>query len=255
MLIIVGIVTAIITFVLVAFLAITATSTKSDGPVVATQSVIAATKDIPAHTVLAAADLTLRTVPVDPAFSKALTKPEDAVGRITAVAVVAQQPILSSFLLSTQAGGSFNLTDPAAGTDPTASWRAVSISVPDERAVGGQVNANQFVDIWLTVQANPPADPTVTNPGGSGQNYADKTTGLVYQNVLVLARNGDLYVLKVDVATATEINHLNAAGNALFSFALRSEADTKPVTDTKMSDATTNEIIKKYNLPIPKQYP
>ncbi len=60
--------------------------------------------------------------------------------------------------------------------------------------------------------------------------------------------------MKVPIATAEEISHLQATGQTQFSLALRPPDDTRPVDASKLGE-TTNLIIKRYGLPIPEVYP
>jgi hypothetical protein len=53
---------------------------------------------------------------------------------------------------------------------------------------------------------------------------------------------------------AEEISHLQAAGTATFSLALRPPEDTRKV-DVGPLGETTNRIIDEYDLPIPETYP
>jgi Flp pilus assembly protein CpaB len=208
------------------------------------------------------------------------------VGRVSAVGIYLQQPITPNLLASSTAGGQFSILEPNETVGPDSpTWRAVAINVPDDRAVGGQIQANQRVDVFVTVQVNvatggaalataapPGATPRPTpsgspssEPSGSpsstpapdgsaGPFYTDKSTKITYQNVPVLARNGSLYIIRVDARTAEEINHLAAAGNSAFSLALRPEADSRAIEVGDYGE-TTNRIIEKYGLPIPEAYP
>jgi hypothetical protein len=105
------------------------------------------------------------------------------------------------------------------------------------------------VDVFVTVSALVPE-----NVALAGKYYTDKTTKVTYQNVLVLAKTGSFYVLKVAAAVGEEINHLQASGAAGFSFALRPPTDTRAVDASKFGETTTM-IIQRYGLPIPQTIP
>lgn len=239
--------------------------------VVPTRSVLVAARTIPARTILQASDLTLRAVPVDPTFVTALTDPNLVIGRITSVEIPFQQPIMPNLLAATVSGAAFSILGPQETVGPDSpALRAVAIQVPDNLAVGGVVLVGAHVDVFVTVQINvtapgasgsPGPVPTPTpvpspgaNPSPNGDFYTDRSTKIVYQDIPVLAKNGTLYILRVDERTAEEISHLSAAGNAVFSLALRPDQDTRQV-DTKDLGETTNLIIEKYGLPIPRIYP
>lgn len=232
--------------------------------VVATRDVVVAARDIPARTVIQSSDLTIRAVPDDPSLAVAVTSPEDAIGRITGVAILFQQPISPNLLASAVAGGQFSILGPEETISPDSpAWRAVAVNVPDDRAVAGQIQIGQHVDLFMTAQINvtvplaaagaAPA-PSPQPSASTAPYYTDKSTKITYQDLTILARNGTLYILRVDIAQAEEISHLQAAGNAQFSLVLRPDGDDR-VVDTEQLGETTNRIIEKYGLPIPEIYP
>ncbi|HEV8516587.1 MAG TPA: Flp pilus assembly protein CpaB [Candidatus Limnocylindrales bacterium] len=222
------------------------------------RQVIVAARDIPARTILGTSDLTVREMADDPSLVNAVSDPTSVVGRVTAVSLSLQQPVLSNLLLSTTAGANFSILSPDETISPDSpNWRAVSVNVPDDRAVGGQLQADQRVDVIVTVQV------TVEHPqpvsgriigDDNAEFYTDKSTKVTYQDIAVLAKNGTFYVLKVDEVVAEEISHLQAAGNASFSLVLRPEGDRRTI-DTAEYGATTNRIIEDYGLPIPEIFP
>jgi Flp pilus assembly protein CpaB len=231
---------------------------QAQAPQVPTRQVIVAARDIPARTVLATADLTMREMPDDPGLVGAVSDPNQIVGRVSAVPLSLQQPVLQTLLLSQTGGAGFSILSPEETLAPDAPfWRAISVNVPDDRAVGGQIQAEQRVDVFVTVQVNvehPAAvDGRVTGDDNEGF-YTDKSTKVTFQDITVLAKNGSFYVLKVNEATAEEISHLQASGTAMFSLALRPEGDRRAV-DVAEYGTTTNEMIETYGLPVPEVYP
>jgi Flp pilus assembly protein CpaB len=235
------------------------------GATTTTRSVLVAARDIPARTVIASSDLTLRSVPVDPSLASAMTDPGLVIGRISGIEIAFEEPITPNLLGSASAGGQFSILGPSETISPNSpAWRAVSISVPDDRAVAGQVVVGAHVDVFVTVQVNvtgaaaslaPSASASPSASGSPlGAYYTDKSTKLVYQDVLVLAKSGSLYVLRVDEQTAEEISQLQAAGNASFSLALRPDQDTRQLNTTTYGE-TTNKIVQRYGFPIPQVYP
>ncbi len=239
----------------------------------ATKQVIVAARDIPARTSLQTSDLTVRALPDDPSLTQAATDPNQVVGRVSGVSLLTNQPVLSNMLVSAAAGGKFSILGPEEKLSPDMpNWRAVSVSIPDDRAVGGQIQPNQHVDLLVTVQVNVvgtnanqgqagqatgAASGRNTAGGPAGRNspyYTDKSTKITYQDVVVLAKNGSFYILKVNERLAEEISHLQAAGNASFSMALRPEGDHRKV-DTSNLGQTTNRIIEEYGIRIPEVYP
>ena len=67
--------------------------------------------------------------------------------------------------------------------------------------------AGDTVDVFVTVRWSP------DDVAKAGKYYTDKSTKVVYQNVIVvLSKTGTFYVLKVPAAIGEEINHLQASG-------------------------------------------
>jgi Flp pilus assembly protein CpaB len=260
---------------------------------VATRQVVVAARDLPVRTVIEASDVTVRSVPEDPSVASAYTTPEEVVGRITGAPILFQQPFTPNLLTSTTAGSGFSILGPEETVAPDSPiWRAVAVYVPDERAVAGQIQVGQRVDLLLTAGIN--VVPEAADAGGSSGGspgaagngtgsagsaspsgapgsgsestgtgaatpseapyYSDRSTKISYQNIVILAKTGQLYIIKVDLNQAEEINHLAAAGSATFSMVLRPEGDDRTVDTTDYGE-TTNQIIEKYELPIPQVYP
>jgi len=215
-------------------------------------AVVVAARPIPARKPVEAEDLTVREIPLDDTNTDAIAvrKPEDVIGRILAVTVFQGQMITQNMLASTATGGQFSILEPNETVGPTSeAWRAVSMTVPDDRAVGGLLTAGMTVDIFLSVQVNVPQDLTT-----AGIYYTDKATKISYQNMVILAKSGTFYVMKATLAQAEEISHLQASGNASFSMVMRPEADVRFADASKLGE-TTNSIIQRYGLPIPQNYP
>jgi Flp pilus assembly protein CpaB len=238
---------------------------------VLTRQVVVAARDLPLRTVISVADVAVRSVPDDPSLTTAYTTPDEVVGRITGAPILFQQPVTPNLLASTTAGGGFSILGPEETISPDAPvWRAVAVYVPDERAVAGQIEVGQRVDLLVTTQINVVPAPEGAAPGSNGSDggstgvgaatpseapeYSDKSTKITYQYIPILAKQDQLYIIKVDLNQAEEINHLAASGNAVFSMVLRPEGDDRTV-DTDKYGETTNQIIEKYGLPIPQIYP
>ena len=217
----------------------------------ATVGIVVATRQIPPRKPIEAADIQVRQVPLDATNAQGVfTDPTKVIGLVPGVAILAGQPIYANFLASQAQGGQFAILQPGESIAPDSeAWRAVSVTVPDDRAVGGLVHAGDTVDVFVTASVVLPDDVVK-----AGRYYIDKTTKITYQDVLVLAKAGTFYVLKVSAAVGEEINHLQASGAAAFSFALRPPDDTRLVDASKFG-ATTTMIILRYGLPIPQTIP
>ncbi|MGZ6269475.1 MAG: SAF domain-containing protein, partial [Candidatus Limnocylindrales bacterium] len=209
-----------------------------------------AARPIAARKAIEVADLATVQVIADQTNASAFTTPGQAVGRVPAINILQGQVLSPNLLASTAAGGQFSILGPGETLSPSApAWRAVSLTVPDDRAVAGQIQVGQTVDVVVTVTVN--VGPKTQT---QGDFYTDKSTKVTYQNIQILAKAGTLYIIKVDEATAEEITHLQAAGTAAFSMVMRPDGDTRTVDTTKLGE-TTNKIIQRYAYPLPEQYP
>jgi Flp pilus assembly protein CpaB len=217
-----------------------------------TVSVVVAARPIPARKPVEADDLAVRQVPLDPTNSDAIIikQPDQVIGRVLAVSVLQDQMITLNMLASTATGGQFSILEPGETIAPDSeAWRAVSLTVPDDRAVGGLLQPGMTVDVFTSATVNVPQDLLA-----AGKFYTDKSTKVTYQNMIILARAGTFYVVKATLAIAEEISHLQASGNATFSMAMRPEADIRLVDASTLGE-TTNLLISKYGLPVPENFP
>ena len=217
-----------------------------------TVDVVVAARPIPARKPVEADDLTVRQVPLDPTNSDAIIvkQPDQVIGRVLAVSVLQDQMITMNMLASTATGGQFSILEPGETVAPDSeAWRAVSLTVPDDRAVGGLLQPGMTVDVFTSATVNVPQDLLI-----AGRFYTDKSTKITYQNMVILARAGTFYVVKATLGIAEEISHLQASGNATFSLAMRPEADVRLVDASALGE-TTNMLISKYGLPVPENFP
>jgi Flp pilus assembly protein CpaB len=215
-------------------------------------SVVVAVRPIAARKPVEADDVALREIPLDPTNSAAIaiTKLDEVLGRVLAVSVLQDQMLTTNMLASAASGGQFSILEPGETVAPDSeAWRAVSITVADDKAVGGMVQAGMTVDIIATATVNVPQDLLE-----SGKYYTDKSTKIMYQNMIILAKGAGFYILKATMPVAEEIAHMQAAGNMTFSMVLRPEQDIRQVDATTLGE-TTNRIIAKYGLPVPEVYP
>ena len=217
-----------------------------------TVDVVVATRAIPARKPVEAEDVEVRKIPLDATNSAAIIvkTPDEVIGHILAVSVFQGQMITVNMLASTATGGQFSILEPGETIGPDSeTWRAVSMTVPDDRAVGGLLTPGMTVDVFVSATVNVPQDLLL-----EGRYYTDKSTKITYQNMLVLAKAGTFYVMKATLPAAEEISHLQASGSAAFSFALRPEVDVRLVDASKLGE-TTNILISKYGLPVPENFP
>ena len=213
--------------------------------------IVVAVRAIPARQAIVAEDVAIRDVPLDPTNENGVvTDPAQVIGRIPAVTILQDQLVTQNMLASSQAGDEFSILGPDETVGPDSeAWRAVSITVPDDLAVGGILKSGETVDVFVTAVVNVPADIAL-----QGKYTTDRSTKIVYQNVLILARKDQFYIVKAPIGMAEELAHLQAVGTATMSMVLRPDTDARPVDATTLGE-TTNRIIQKYGLPIPQNYP
>ena len=213
--------------------------------------VVVAAQAIPARSPIAPGAVILRKVPLDEATQVGIvTDPTKIVGQVLAVPVAIGQPIYFNMIASASGQSGFSILGPDETVAPDSpAWRAISITIPDDRAVAGLLVTGQTIDIFMTATMTVPvtAEPL-------GVFYSDMVTKITYQDMVILARAGSQYILKTSLAVAEEINHMLATGTISFSAALRPDQDVRYADVTKLG-ATTNRILEKYGLPFPAIYP
>lgn len=214
-------------------------------------AVVVAAQLIPARTPIQPGALVVREIPLDEATQKGIiTDPTKLAGKVLAIPVAIGQPIYSNMIASASGQSGFDILGPNETVAPDSeAWRAISITIPDDRAVAGLLVAGQTIDIFMTATITVPV---TTEP--VGVYYSDLVTKISYQEMVILARAGSQYILKTSLAVAEEINHMLAAGTVTFSAALRPDQDVRFADVTKLG-ATTNRILEKYGLPFPAIYP
>lgn len=203
---------------------------------------------IPARQAITADQVELREIPLDETNVNGIVPNVDlVVGRVPAVSILQGQLVTTNMLASSTEGAAFSILGPEESVTPDSEhWRAVSITVSDDLAVGGMLKAGQTVDVFVTTVVSVPPDLAAT-----GEYYSDRATKITYQNALILAREDAFYVIRASIAVAEEIAHLQASGAAIFSMVLRPDVDQRAVDATPLGE-TTNRIIDKYGLPIPE---
>lgn len=236
-----------------------------------TTTAVVAARDLPAKKPLTADDLQVRTdIPLDATTSipgMVATSPDQLVGRILGVNVSAGQLMTLNLLASTTVGGQFPILGPGETVAPTSdAWRAISITVPDDHAVGGMLTAGMTVDVLMsaTIPGLASAGPVIApseGPGasapaqspGRGTAMSGLSTKVTYQRMTILARQGTFYVLKATLPVAEEITQASNDG-ATFTLLLRPDQDTR-IVDVSQLGATTSRILQRYGLLIPQAYP
>jgi Flp pilus assembly protein CpaB len=195
-----------------------ANTAKSEAPApIPTSNVIVAAREIPPKTQITAADLKLVKMNTEVVPPAAITTAEEAVGRITITSISVGEPILPTKLGS--ANGQIFTVFPAAGlgTDGapqvnSPNYRAMSITVADAQAAGGNIQPGDLVDVLFTMNIIP--DKLYRNPNPQ-VNATDSSARIVLERVPILARTLAVYVIRTDAETAERIGYMQASGGVL----------------------------------------
>ena len=271
-----GVIAAIVSATVLASLIFVSTAA-DDAP--ETREVVTAARDIPGRKPIEEADLTMRTIPVDPSLDTAFTRIDEVLGRVSSITIPVGEVVTRNLLASTTTGQTFSIIAPGEEFDADGpDLRAVSVTVPDAMAVGGTVQAGQRIDLVATITFNPQlvpegadgsaadgdgaadgdeaegegADADGADADGADADGADgeasaalipgPTTRTTLQNMTVLERNGAVYILRADLNTAEKIGQLIAAG-AQFMMVLRPEQDERvAVTEGSTLETLVDEF-------------
>ena len=258
LIVLVGVVLAVVAAVATYYLVTRQPATSAP---VTQKTIVVAAQEIPARTVIDASMLTTSTVPDSPALSFALTDPNAAIGQVTVVDIAAGQPVQANMFSAGTAGG-LAILQPGETISPDSPiWRAVSVTVPSDRAVGGLLKAGDHVDLFVTLSPqiydpNGPAegftDPNHP-PASTDVQYSDQTTKVVWTNLELLQADpqGSTYVFRVVEAQAEEIAHVQSIG-ADFTIGLRPPGDDRSF-DPAPYGQTTNTMINEFGFKIPQE--
>lgn len=177
---------------------------------VETSAVVVATRDVAARTVVTADDVRIARVPADVLPELAFRDTAVAIGRI-ATQPIAKNEILVPAKFAVGGGGGGFAVYPE-GQRPTGTapdYRAMSLSILDQNAVGGAVQPGDLVDIVFTIGYIPTAL-------GTGPLDIDYAARIVAERIAVLAKDTTtIYTFRVDAAQGERITALLAAGAQL----------------------------------------
>jgi Flp pilus assembly protein CpaB len=217
---------------------------------VPTVAVLVAAREIPAKTTLTSADVKLQEFNVDAKPAAAMTKADDALGKITIQSISVGEPILPTKFADPKNPSFVVMPASFIGPDgaPVANspnFRAMSITVPDANAVGGSVLVGDLVDLMFTAQFDPQAKLQRPTP----QQTLDFSTKIILERVPILARLASVYTVRVDALTAERIAYIQSAGGQL-AFLLRAPKDERASGST---GATFGDIYTNFRLKIPEK--
>lgn len=253
----VGIVVALLVAATV-YIALQASGLTDEAEVEMRQVVVAAI-EIPGRKAIEEADVVMRAVAVDPVNDSAFVGLDQVLGRIAAVPITPGQLMTPNLLASTEEGATFAILPPGEEYDPSMpDLRAVSMTVPDDRAVGGTLQPGQPVDLIATLTVTPQGDEAAPAGGSDeddeapadtgAQQVAGPSTKTTLQRLDILVRNGSLYILRTDLETAEKITELQAAG-AQFTFVLRADADDRTA---ETEGSTLDRLLEEFEFPVPQ---
>lgn len=251
----VGVIVALLVAATV-YIALQASGLTNQGEVELRQVVVAAA-EIPGRKTIAEGDVVMRSVPVDPINETAFTSIDEVLGRVVSVPVGAGQLLTPNLLASTDAGATFSILRPGEEFDPSMpDLRAVSMTVPDDRAVGGTLQPGQPVDLIATLNVQPAADASAEPapseapaPDAGTSRVPGPSTKTTLQQLDILVRNGTLYILRTDLATAEKITELQAAG-AQFTLVLRANEDDR---SAETEGSTLDRLLEEFEFPVPEE--
>lgn len=164
------------------------------------QNVVVATRDISGNTVIEAGMFEVKQVPSAFVQPRAVTQPEEVVGRVATVPIASGTQVLATMLGDESEG--------ALAYEVPSGMRAVAIGAADVLGVGGLVRPGNRVDILGTFEYG---RPTGVSQAGT-VTYADERTEtrLMMQDVRILAvdqehrRRGAAAARPVPAATPSE---------------------------------------------------
>lgn len=228
-------------------------------PEVVKESVLVAAHDIPARTQVTVDDVILRDLPVDQILTQGYRQASDVAGRVSSVPIYAGQQMTPNLFATSTADAEFSILGPDETIAPDSQfWRAVAVNVPPDRAVDGQIEDGQHVDLFVSVQI----DVLAVDPEGNYQHIDTATqdglmsgtsTKITFQDLVVLKADPDnnMYILRVDLHQAEQIYHVVQVAPDAFSLALRPDEDTR-ADDAAQYGTTTDRLIMTYLYPVPQ---
>jgi len=223
-----------------------AQTTKSEAPApIPTTDVVVAAREIPPKTQITAADVNRVKINTDAAPPSAIHRPEDVIGKITIVPITVGEPILPTKLAGANNAPFIvipaDLLGPTGAIQPnTPQYRAMSITVADNLAAAGNIQAGDVVDVLYTLQFAPEKYLRQVN---AQVNAVDATSRIVFERVPILYKLTTTYVIRTDAATAERIGYLMAAGGSL-QLLLRAPKDDRATGTVGASFDNVNPEVK-----------
>ena len=233
--------------------------TEETAPSIPLRDVVVASSLISARDTIDADRITTRSVMLDPTNDTAFSSVDEVAGKIAAIPIYENQPITPNMLAQATGVGQVDILAPDETLAPLVYPRAVSLTVPPERAVGGLIGVDQRVDVIATLPMNVslPVDEDGNLAAGPGGEPVSLTSGSstkpAWLDVEVIGRpegNPELYILRMDLQQAEEVALAQSVG-AQFALALRPAVDTREV-DRSFFGETQDRFMTRYNFAIPE---
>src|SRR5699024_2769410 len=114
-------------------------------------------------------------------------------------------------------------------------------------AVAGTLVPGQRVDLIATMAINPEVGQDADAEVEPARFMPGPSTKVTLQSMTILARTGDVYILRADVETAEKIAELTAAGGT-FTMVLRPEQDER---EAETDGSTIDMLIEEFDFPVP----
>lgn len=212
--------------------------------------VLVAARELPARTALTAADVKVARIAVDAAPPTALKDPKEALGRVLLANVTVNEPLLpTKFAATERAFTVFPIGEQLQPGSPN--YRVMTITVPDNFAVGGILVPGDTVDIMYVFSFDPAlrlVQQTGANPA-TQRTTQDTVAKVILGPMQILSRTTTVYTIRVDAALAERIAYIQAAGGTL-QLLLRAPQDDRGVTTT---GATFQTVFQQFRFPIPER--
>jgi Flp pilus assembly protein CpaB len=214
------------------------------------REVVVAVREIPARKPIEEGDVAMRSVPADTTNEAAFNRLDEVLGKLSGIPISTGQMVTRTMLASNATGQTFSILEPGEVFDPNGpDLRAVSVSVPDDRAVAGTLVAGQHVDLIVTMAINPEIGQTAEEAEATTQVVIPgPSTKVTLQLLTILSRNGAIYILRTDLATAEKVAELTAAGGQ-FTLVLRPVEDERTATTL---GSTIDMLLDEFGFPVPR---
>jgi len=223
------------------------------------EPVLVAVRDIPARTAITADDVVVRQVPIEDVLTQAYKEPADVIGRLVSIPVYSDQQMTPNLFAATAAGADFSILEPdELVSDDSPYWRAVSVQVPTDRAVGGEVRSGMHIDLVVSVDiqilaVDPEGNYQVIETATQEGLQSGKATKITFSDIKVLKADPDtnMYILKVDLHQAEQLSHIIQEAPDSFTIVMRPDEDTRAVNTLEYGE-TTDRLVMRYLYPVPR---